>query len=175
MKLAELLGYRLAVTRFAAQRSVMRELAGTEMRPADTTALLLVRDRPGCNQTVLGRALAANRMIGMKVASRLEARGLLTRGAGRDRRSLGLFITEEGERVLDDLLVRHQRSEDRLAAYLAPGERRELLALLGKVQKAVDEEEIALRREAGPVVGAGQSPQKLAVQSRSRTNLTGER
>jgi DNA-binding MarR family transcriptional regulator len=84
----------------------------------------------------------------MKVASRLEAHGLLTRGAGRDKRSKGLFITPEGEAVLADMLERHRRAEARLAAYLEPVERATLLRLLAKVQQAVDEEEAELRRRA---------------------------
>ena len=163
MKLAEVIGYRLALARYAAVRSLLRELDGTDTGPADLTALMLVRERPGCNQTVLGRALGANRMVGMKVASRLEARGLLSRGAGRDRRSLGLFITESGERELDDLLGRHQRSEALIASYLSPAESKQLLVLLGKVQKAVDDEDVALRRTEKPVETTGRDQQNVAV------------
>ena len=78
MKLADILGYQLDMARCAALRSIHRLLGEGPYRPADTTALALVRERPGCNQTFLGRALAGNRSVGMKVASRLEARGLLT-------------------------------------------------------------------------------------------------
>ena len=163
MKLAEVIGYRLALARYAAVRSLLRELDGSDFGPSDLTALMLVRERPGCNQTVLGRALGANRMVGMKVASRLEARELLTRGSGRDRRSLGLFITPEGERMLEELAMRHQRAEDRLASYLSPAESRQLLALLGKVQKAVDDEDNALRRGAKSDASAKPHQQKLAV------------
>jgi DNA-binding MarR family transcriptional regulator len=153
MKLADILGYQLDMARCAALRSVHRLLADLPYGPADTTALLLVRERPGCDQTTLGRILAGNRSVGMKVASRLEARGLLTRGEGRDRRSKGLFITEAGERALTELMRRHERAEVRLAAHLEPEERAQLLHLLGKVQRAIDEEESELRRPA-PFVAA---------------------
>jgi DNA-binding MarR family transcriptional regulator len=155
MNLAGILGYQLAMARIAALRSLHRELAGSNFRPADTVALLLVRERPGCDQTMLGRVLAANRSVGMKVASRLELDGLLTRGVGRDRRTRGLFITDKGEDALVDLLDRHQRAETRLATHLKPGERELLLRLLSKVQQAVDEEEAdALQNERRPRVGA---------------------
>jgi DNA-binding MarR family transcriptional regulator len=144
MRLADILGYQLDMARCAALRSLNRLLAEEALRPADTTALLLVREHPGCDQTMLGRALAANRSVGMKVASRLEARGLLMRGAGRDRRSRGLFISADGEVVLDRVLARHARAEARLATHLESGEREQLLRLLGKVQRAVEEEEAAL-------------------------------
>lgn len=144
MQLAGILGYRLDMARCAALRSLHRLLADSAMRPADTTALLIVREQPGCDQTMLGRTLAGNRSVGMKVASRLEARGLLTRGEGRDRRSKGLYITEEGEAMLASLLRRHARSETLLAAYLEPGERETLLRLLAKVERAVSDEEAVL-------------------------------
>lgn len=159
VKLDEIVGYRLDMARCAALRSVHRLLDHTSFRPADTTALLLVRDRPGCNQTTLGRALAGNRSVGMKVAARLEARGLLTRGEGRNRRSKGLYLTRAGEAALDDLLARHDEAERRLTAALGPGERDKLLELLDKVERAVLDEETALSRErAGRrnVAGAGE-------------------
>ncbi|OJW73793.1 MAG: hypothetical protein BGO57_07310 [Sphingomonadales bacterium 63-6] len=145
MKLADIVGYQLDMARCAALRSVHRLLDGTGLRPADTTALALIREQPGCSQTVLGRALAANRSVGMKVASRLEAQGLLTRAEGRDGRSKGLYITPEGERKLAELLDLHGEAEIRLAACLEPGERGELLRLLNKVQQAIEDEEAELR------------------------------
>ncbi len=163
MKLSDILGYQLDMARCAGLRSLHRLLADVPFRPADTTALLLVRERPGCDQTTLGRMLAGNRSVGMKVASRLEAHGLLTRGAGRDRRSRGLFITAAGERVLADLLDRHQRAEARLSTYLEPGEHALLLGLLAKVQRAVDEEEADLRQPPVVFEAAGRMPQEAEV------------
>jgi|GEM_PF-1989360 len=159
MRLAGILGYQLDMARCAALRSLNRQLAQSALRPADTTALLLVQERPGCDQTTLGRALAGNRSIGMKVASRLEGRGLLTRGAGRDRRSRGLFITSEGERALAAVLARHERAEAQLAIHLEPGEQDLLLRLLSKVQQAIDEEEAGLRRTAPAFETARQTSQ----------------
>jgi len=144
MKLADVLGYQLDMTRHAALRSLHRLLAGFPLKPADTTALLLIRDQPGCDQTVLGRTLSGNRSVGMKVASRLEAKGLLTRDGGRDRRSKGLFLTPAGESALAEAVRRHDRAEAVLATYLGPGEREMLLVLLAKVQKAIREEEARL-------------------------------
>lgn len=157
MKLSEIVGYRLDMARCAALRSVHRLLADTPFRPADTTALLLVKERPGCDQTELGHALAANRSVGMKVATRLEARGLLTRGEGRDRRSKGLYITPEGEAALADLLVRHALAEARLTAALSTAERAQLLTLLDKVERAVlDEEAGATDAQTGAPAAAAE-------------------
>jgi len=144
VKLSEIVGYRLDMARAASQRSVDRLLAGTPFRPADTTALLLVKERPGCDQTELGHALAGNRSVGMKIATRLEARGLLSRREGRDKRSKGLFITEQGEAALADLLVRHVQAEARLTSNLDAAERALLLSLLEKIERAVLDEEARL-------------------------------
>ena len=155
MMLAEIIGYQLDMARCAALRALHRRLADTPLRPSDTTALLLVRERPGCDQTMLGRALAANRSVGMKVASRLETRGLLTRGEGRDRRSKGLYITAEGERALADLLLRHERAEAVIGTYLTDAERDLLLLLLAKVQQGINDEEVRLTSpfmEAAPAI-----------------------
>ena len=144
MKLDDIVGYRLDMARCAMLRSLHRLLDDTGFRPADTTALLLIKDNPGCDQAELGRALAGNRSVGMKVASRLEKRGLLIRAKGRDRRSKGLHITPAGEAKLAELLALHEQSEERLAAELAPGERETLLMLLNKIEQAVLREEADL-------------------------------
>jgi len=143
VQLAEIIGYRLDMARCAGLRCLHALLADTPFRPADTTALLLVRERPGCDQTELGHALAGNRSVGMKVATRLETRGLLVRSGGRDRRSKGLYLTPEGEAVLADLVARHSEAEAVLAAGLSEAERRQLLDLLEKVERAVLNQESA--------------------------------
>jgi DNA-binding MarR family transcriptional regulator len=155
MKLADIVGYRLDMVRCAALRSLHRRLAGDSLRPADTTALLLLRDTPGCDQSALGRALAGNRSVGMKVASRLEARGYVQRREGRDRRSKGLYLTPAGETALAEVLRHHERAEVLLATYLTPRERTVLLKLLAKVERAVLDEETAL---ANPIKTTAASP-----------------
>lgn len=136
-KLSATVGYQLDITAQAALRSLKRFLAGDPLTPPSLTALLHVREAPGCDQASLGRALAGNRSLGMKIASTLETQGLLIRAAGRDRRSRGLFITEEGERVLANAVRRHEMAEKTIAVSLAPGEREMLLTLLAKVQHGI--------------------------------------
>ena len=143
MNLQNLVGYHLNMARHAAMRNVYRELDGL-LRPADTTALMLARDQPGCDQAMLGRALSGNRSVGMKVASRLEAKGLMIRASGRDGRTKGLYITPEGDRMLTEALRRHEQAEAKLLAYLAPGERDISLRLLVNVQQAIQDAEAAV-------------------------------
>ncbi|MFP5432659.1 MAG: MarR family transcriptional regulator, partial [Alphaproteobacteria bacterium] len=49
---------------------------------AKFTALLLIRDNPGCDQTALGRALSVNRSSAMKLVNILEERGWSNGGPG---------------------------------------------------------------------------------------------
>jgi DNA-binding MarR family transcriptional regulator len=145
---ADILGYQLDRTRNAASRSLRRHLGDSPLTPATITAMLLVHDRPGCDQTTLGRALFGNRSVGMKVASRLEADGYLARGEGRDRRSKGLYLTPEGEAVLAEALRRHAQAEAVLAARLTAAERTTLLGLLAKVRHAIDDDRSVSRPAA---------------------------
>lgn len=163
MKLADIVGYQLDLARCAALRCLHRRLAGSPLRPADTTALLLIDEAPGCDQTMLGRALAGNRSVGMKVASRLEAQGLLTRGEGRDRRSKGLYLTEAGARMLADMIRRHESAELAMGALLTPAERAQLLLLLGKVQQAIGDEERGLIEPAEDVLSCIQAQNDCAL------------
>lgn len=157
VKLSDIVGYRLDMVRCAALRSLHRLLAGSSFRPADTTTLLFVKEHPGCDQTMLGHALASNRSVGMKLAARLEVRGLLTRGEGRDGRSKGLYIAPAGEAALADLLALHAKAEARLTAALTEKERAQLLTLLGKIERTVLDEEADL--------AAGGSQQEQAARA----------
>ena len=148
---ANILGYQLDRTRNAASKSLRHYLGDLPLTPATITSLILVRDRPGCDQTTLGRALFGNRSVGMKVASRLEADGYMERGEGRDRRSKGLYITEMGEAVLGEALRRHAQAEAVLAARLTREERTTLLNLLAKVRHAIDDDR-SVSRVAAPAV-----------------------
>jgi DNA-binding MarR family transcriptional regulator len=163
MKLADILGYRLDIVHRAAVRSFLRRLEGSPFRATDIIVLLLLRDQPGCDQTAIGRALDGNRSVGMKTASRLEAEGLVTRGAGRDRRCKATHLTPAGETALDDVLRRLDSAEAALAAYLTTQERVQLLTLLGKVERGLLEEESAL--QASPQSRDRPETQKPAHQS----------
>jgi DNA-binding MarR family transcriptional regulator len=149
MKLAQIVGYRLDMARCAALRSLHRYMGDTPFRPADTTALLLIKENPGCDQTTLGRALAGNRSVGMKLAARLESHGLLTRGEGRDRRSKGLYMTPKGEKVLAELIEKHRDAEARIESWLDADERDQLLRLLDKIEDGVLKDEAELASNGG--------------------------
>ena len=70
-------------------------------------------------------------MVG--VLDHLEARGLIERRRGSDRRTNGLWLTRAGRSLLARALRNIARHERRIAARLSAAERRQLLALLGKI------------------------------------------
>ena len=63
----------------------------------------------------------------------LEGRGLIERRRGEDRRTNGLWLTDEGRALVARLKRRIQLHERRVAARLSPQERAQLLALLEKL------------------------------------------
>ena len=130
------IGYQLHLAARLALHEAHEALAGMALTPARVTALLHVQDNPGCDQAALGRFLLVNRSAGMKIANRLAECGLIERRAGRDRRSLGLFLTPAGIAALDATLACLAEAEARLCARLAPHERTQFLGLLQKLQPA---------------------------------------
>jgi len=67
------------------------------------------------------------------VLDQLQARGLIERRRGDDRRTNGLWLTRAGRDLLARALRAIERHERRIAARLSVAERRQLLALLGKI------------------------------------------
>ena len=126
-----LLGYRLRL----AQQAVFRDFAASvpELSPGRLGVLLLIEANPGVTQGRLARAVALERSTMVGVVDTLEARGLIERRRGTDRRTNGLWLTRAGRSLLGRLKRRIQVHEERVAARLSAAERRELLALLEKL------------------------------------------
>jgi len=128
------IGYQLHLAARFALHEAHAALSGMALTPARVTALIHIRDHPGCDQAALGRFLMVNRSAGMKIANRLAADGLIERRAGRDRRSRGLFLTHCGTQALDDMLACLAQAEARFCARLEPHEQSAFLGLLQKLQ-----------------------------------------
>ncbi|MGH8741816.1 MAG: MarR family winged helix-turn-helix transcriptional regulator, partial [Burkholderiales bacterium] len=124
-------GYRLRL----AQQAVFRDFAASvpEISPGRVGVLLLIEANPGVTQGRLARAVALERSTMVGVVDTLEARGLIERRRGADRRTNGLWLTRAGRTLLARLKRRIQVHEDRVAARLGAAERKELLALLEKL------------------------------------------
>jgi DNA-binding MarR family transcriptional regulator len=129
--LPSLLGYRLRL----AQQAVFRDFASSvgELSPGRVGILLLLEANPGVAQGRLAQAVSLDRSTMVGIVDMLEERGLIARRRGEDRRTNGLWLTEEGRALVARLKRRIQAHERRVAARLTARERAQLLALLEKL------------------------------------------
>ena len=129
--LPELLGYRLRL----AQQAVFRDFAESvsDLPPGRVGILLLIDANPGVTQSRLAHAVRLDRSTLVGVLHGLEARGLLDRRRGEDRRTNGLYLTRAGRTLVVGLKRRIRAHERRVAARLTAQERGELLTLLEKL------------------------------------------
>jgi DNA-binding MarR family transcriptional regulator len=129
--LPTLLGYRLR----RAQQAVFQDFASsvTEISPGRAGMLLLVDANPGVTQGRLAQAVGLDRSTMVGVIDALEARRLVERRRGDDRRTKGLWLTASGRGFVARLKRRIELHERRVAAHLTLAERSQLLALLEKL------------------------------------------
>lgn len=129
--LPQLLGYRLRL----AQQSVFRDFAASVqgLSPGRVGLLITIQANPGVTQSRLAEAVNRDRSTMVAVLDQLEARGLIERRRGADRRTNGLWMTRAGRQLLARALRGIARHERRVASRLSPAGRRQLLALLAKI------------------------------------------
>jgi DNA-binding MarR family transcriptional regulator len=129
--LTGLLGYRLRV----AQQAVFRDFARAipEASPGRAGILLLIEANPGVTQSRLAQAVGLDRSTLVGVLHELEARALVERRRGEDRRTNGLWLTLAGQALVASLKRRIRTHERRVAARLSASERAQLLVLLEKL------------------------------------------
>jgi DNA-binding MarR family transcriptional regulator len=126
-----LLGYRLRL----AQQAVFRDFADsvTDLSPGRVGILMFIDANPGVTQSRLAHAVGLDRSTMVGVLHALEARGLVERRRGEDRRTNGLWLTRAGRAFVAALKQRIRMHERRVAARLTAAERAQLLELLKKL------------------------------------------
>jgi DNA-binding MarR family transcriptional regulator len=129
--LPDLLGYRLRL----AQQAVFRDFGDTvtDLSPGRVGILMLIDANPGVTQSRLAHAVGLDRSTMVGVLHALEARSLVERRRGEDRRTNGLWLTAAGRKLVANLKRRIRVHERRVAARLTPAERAQLLELLEKL------------------------------------------
>jgi len=130
--LSGLLGYRLRV----AQQTVFRDFARSipEASPGRVGILLLIDANPGVMQSRLAQEVGIDRSTMVGVLHGLQARELIERRRGEDRRTNGLWLTRTGRALVASLKQRIRIHERRVASRLSAAERAQLLALLEKLE-----------------------------------------
>lgn len=126
-----LLGYRLRLAQQAVFRDFGRSVS--ELPPGRVGLLLLIDANPGVTQSRLAQAVGLDRSTLVGVLHALEARALIERRRGEDRRTNGLWLTRAGRSLVSGLKRRIRVHERRVAARLSAEERTQLLALLEKL------------------------------------------
>jgi DNA-binding MarR family transcriptional regulator len=126
-----LLGYRLRLAQQAAFRDFATSVQG--LSPGRVGLLIYIDANPGVTQSRLAEAVERDRSSMVGVLDQLEARGLIERRRGKDRRTNGLWLTRAGRVLLARALRGIARHEKRIAAHLSAAERRRLLELLGRI------------------------------------------
>lgn len=107
------------------------------LSPGRMTALCIIGNQPGINQSALADALRVNRASVVKVIDALQSLGYVERQSiPEDRRSYALAVTPAGLAELRRLAQVSRRYEEIVAAQLTARERKTLFQLLAKV--AVD-------------------------------------
>ena len=126
------IGYRLRLAQVALFSDFFRAFAALELRPAQFSALIVIGDNPGLNQSEVAASLGIQRANFVALIERLEARGLVERRP-IDRRSYALHLTQPGEALLARARATQHELEARLERRLGPGGKAQLMDLLGRL------------------------------------------
>lgn len=93
--------------------------------------LTALRSFPGSDQKTLGANVGLDRTNVADVVERLSERGLVVRERNKiDRRSKDVFLTSEGEVLVDAMYSHMQRAQERLLKPLAPEFRPAFVSML---------------------------------------------
>lgn len=133
--LLEIVGYQIQRAELLMNRDARATLAPYDITPTKMTALILIRDNPGSDQSALGKALRVNRSSAMKLVNLLADRGLIERRPGRDLRTNALHLTAEGEEQVAAMLSELRTSDARMTAALTGEEIKTLVGLLRKLER----------------------------------------
>lgn len=119
--------HQLAVAQFTAR---MKD----GLTPIQWAALATISQSPGLDQSSLSRAIFIDTSTVVGVLDRLEARGLVRRQSSPDDRRLRLlFVTQEGETVLEHATLSVLGVQQWLMEPLSEKERTQFVALMLKV------------------------------------------
>jgi DNA-binding MarR family transcriptional regulator len=113
--------------------------AGPELSPGRRQAILIL-DRGELRVGELARRLGLEVSTVTRLVDRLEHSGLAERRPdASDRRSVAVALTAAGRAAAERMRARRAAFMAEVLEVLDPSERRELVALMGKVDAALDE------------------------------------
>lgn len=102
--------------------------------------LIVMNRTPGkaLNPSSLAQLLGVTRATMTGLLDGLEIKGLIERRTQKeDRRKVGVILTDDGRRILDNILPEYYRYFAKLTTYLDEGERQTLISLLKKINQGL--------------------------------------
>jgi DNA-binding MarR family transcriptional regulator len=133
--LDELVGYAVRRAQLRIYADYFRSVGDPAFTPARFTALVLIGENPGLDQTALGEAMGMARSGIKLLVDWLQERKLVERRARPgDRRRNGLWLTAAGSEVRRRLEAQVRRHEQGLLRRLAPAEVAALKAMLARIR-----------------------------------------
>ena len=118
------------------------------LRGGSFTTLALIAANPGCSQIALSRVGGLDRSLLVAIVDELEQRGLAVRKRSAiDRRRSSLYITDEGEAVMNEMFAAAIDSEKPIRDHFSEQEMTQFFDFLVRAHDAVARDD-ALREQA---------------------------
>jgi len=132
--LTQYVGYWLRRAQAWAASGFLETMKELELRPTQFSVLILIHENPGIRQTEVCAALGLQKANFVPLLNELQRRGLAVRKPGvPDRRSTALYLTPQGEVLLQRANELHAAWERRIAERLGPKGQEQLRDLLQKL------------------------------------------
>ena len=107
------------------------------LTPVQCSLLLVVKKRPGVDQTELSGLVALDRTNTATTLMRLEQKGLISREtSAADKRVKRVYVTDAGDKILATIPSFGQAGSEKLLDELTPAERYLFIDILKKIVKA---------------------------------------
>jgi len=128
------IGYWLRRAQVWAMTGFLETMKELDLRPTQFSVLILINENPGIRQTEVCAALGLQKANFVPLLNELERRGLAVRKVGSpDRRSSALYLTSQGETLLQRANQLHAQWEGQISARLGTRGQEQLRELLQKL------------------------------------------
>ena len=128
------IGYWLRRAQVWAMTGFLETMKELDLRPTQFSVLILINENPGIRQTEVCAALGLQKANFVPLLNELERRGLAVRKVGApDRRSSALYLTPQGETLLQRANQLHAQWEGQISARLGTRGQEQLRELLQKL------------------------------------------
>ena len=132
--LNDYIGYWLRRAQVWAMTGFLETMKELDLRPTQFSVLILINENPGIRQTEVCAALGLQKANFVPLLNELERRGLAVRKVGSpDRRSSALYLTSQGETLLQRANQLHAQWEGQISARLGTRGQEQLRELLQKL------------------------------------------